>query len=219
MPDAYPLAWPLGRPRTSASSRKRAAFGSQNRNGYGRKPLSVAQARNRLFEQLNLYTRVGRSYRVDSGSIVLSTNVKTRRDGLPYSNAREPEDPGVAVYFELDGDPVCLPCDTFDRVADNIAAVAGHIEADRRQERYGVGSVRDRFAGFMALPAAGEGSGAGWWETLGVGMGASADEIRRAYRQRAKETHPDLPHIKDANSFRAVQEALRQGLDAARSRD
>lgn len=215
MPDASPLDWPLGRPRTPGRNRKRAAFGSRRDAGYGRKPLTVAQARRRLFDELDRYTRVGQQHRVKLDQVVLSTNLRTRLDGLPYSNAAEPDDPGVCVYFTLDGDPVALPCDTFDRVADNIAAIAGHIEADRKQERYGVGSVRDRYAGFMALPAAGEGTGRGWWEVLGCERTATSDEVRRSYRRAAKAAHPDRGG--SAAEFHAVQDALSQGLAATAS--
>lgn len=31
-----------------------------------------------------------------------------------------------------------------------------------------------------------------WWDVLGVSPGASQDEIRRAYRERARAAHPDV---------------------------
>ncbi|HQY63799.1 MAG TPA: J domain-containing protein [Polyangiaceae bacterium] len=43
------------------------------------------------------------------------------------------------------------------------------------------------------------------WETLGVPPSASEEEVKRAYRQRALETHPDRGG--DAEAFRAVQRA------------
>ena len=41
---------------------------------------------------------------------------------------------------------------------------------------------------------------------LGVGEGASPGELARAYRQKARETHPDKPNGSEA-AFRRVQEA------------
>lgn len=204
MPDAHPLDWPLGVPRTPPSERQRARFGTRNDRGWGTNRLTVAQARERLFDEIARYGRV------DLDNVVLSTNMPTRKDGLPYSNAREPDDPGVCVYFELDGFDIALPCDTFDRVADNIAAIAGHIEADRRQERYGVGRASQRYAGFKALPE--QGSGRPWWVVLEVDHNASVKELQRAYRRRAKETHPDTGG--SAEAFREVQDAWNQAQAA-----
>jgi hypothetical protein len=43
------------------------------------------------------------------------------------------------------------------------------------------------------------------WDTLGVPPSATDEEVKRAYRQRALETHPDRGG--DAEAFRAVQRA------------
>jgi curved DNA-binding protein CbpA len=43
------------------------------------------------------------------------------------------------------------------------------------------------------------------WEVLRLAPGASLDEVRRAFRQRALETHPDTGG--DDASFRAVRRA------------
>jgi hypothetical protein len=59
------------------------------------------------------------------------------------------------VYFKLHGKDRVLACDKWDRVADNIAAIAAHIDAIRRQDRYGVGTIDQAFAGYSALPPPG----------------------------------------------------------------
>jgi hypothetical protein len=50
-------------------------------------------------------------------NVVISTNVPTRGDGLPYSDERRLDDPGVAVYFTFNKEQVvmCCPVWTADR--------------------------------------------------------------------------------------------------------
>ena len=93
-------------------------------------------------------------------------------------------------------------------MADNLAAVAAHIAALRGIERWGVGDLRAAFAGYRLLPEAG--SSTPWWRVLGIEADATEDKIRRAYRQRAKETHPDKGGTSEA--FKQVQAALDQAL-------
>jgi hypothetical protein len=97
---------------------------------------------------------------------VISTNLKLRLDGLPRSDQATPADPGVAVYFELDGKTIVLACDKWNRVADNIYAIAKHVDALRGQDRWGVGTVEQAFRGYTALPS-GDGTDP-WWHVLGV---------------------------------------------------
>lgn len=199
-PTAFPLAWPRSRPRTDPVRRRVATFGTAKRSSAGIKaPLTVADARQRLQDELD---------RIGARSAVLSTDVELRLDGQPRSG-REPADPGVAVYFQLDGRPHCMPCDTYTRVADNIAAVAAHIEATRAIERHGVASVAEMFSGFVALPPP-----RAWHEILGTAAEATRDEIEAAYRVAAKRAHPDRPggsHDAMAALNAAREEGLRHG--------
>lgn len=183
---AYPLQWPDGRARKLSSMRLDGRFNKKQHNGRRNetKSLTVADALSRLQDELD---RIGARY------TVVSSNLETRLDGLPRSGQREPDDPGVALYFDLKGEPHCLPCDTYNRVADNIAAIAKHIEATRAIERYGVASIHEMFAGFTALPAPGQSDSALWWNVLRVEPTATEAEIQAAYRKRAAEVHPDRP--------------------------
>jgi hypothetical protein len=182
---AYPLQWPGGRPRKPQGLRKRSTFGKKVYNGRWdeTKRLTVAEALSRLQDELD---RIGARYPV------VSTNLETRLDGLPRSGQAEPSDPGVALYFDLGCKPHCMPCDTYDRVADNIAAIAKHIEATRAIDRFGVATVSEMFTGFAALPA--PGAKRPWREVLGQKPDFFTTDpatITDLYRVAAKKAHPD----------------------------
>jgi hypothetical protein len=179
------------------------------------KPLSVAQARDRLLAEISAFTRAGNPWRIDPNEVVVSSDLPTRKDGLPRSGAREPNDPGVAIYFHLDGEPYCFPCDAWDRVADNIAAVAAHLGAMRGIERWGVGDLRQAFTGWKALPDPESAGGRSWRDVLGVDPDASLDEIKAAYLRQRREHHPDQGG--DADRFHAVQQAWRQAQEELRA--
>lgn len=194
----YPLQWPASRPRTRAADRKYGRFNRKEYVGVNTwqttKEMTVAEALKRLQGELD---RIGANYPV------VSSNLEIRLDGLPRSGQRQPDDPGVAVYFQLRGKPHCLPCDTYREVHSNIAAVAAHIAATRAIERHGVASVAEMFSGFAALPAPGS---APWWQILQVVESASRDEIEAAFKRLALERHPD----------RGGSDAMMAELNAAR---
>lgn len=205
---AFPLQWPQHRPRTPAGQRQHGRFNKKQHNGRWNetKNLTVADALSRLQDEID---RIGARYPV------VSSNLETRLDGLPRSGQREPDDPGVALYFDLKGEPHCLPCDTYHRVADNIAAIAKHIEATRAIERYGVASVREMFAGFTALPSPETVTRRTWRQVFAWPDGLEVDKgrIEVVYRALARERHPDVPGGSDAamaelNAARA--EAMRE---------
>ncbi len=123
--------------------------------------------------------------------VVVSTNIELRRDGLPYSNQRTPEDRGAAVYFTFKGQPRVLACDRWNRVEDNLYAIAMDINAQRGRIRWGVGSVEQAFAGYTALPAPGGSGAATWYQVLGVAHDAPFDVAKEAYLRESKLCHPD----------------------------
>lgn len=121
---------------------------------------------------------------------VLSTNIELRRDGLPYSNRRAPEDPGAAFYFQLNGEPICVACDAWDRVPDNIRAIAKTLDAMRGLERWGCSDMMKRaYTGFKALPSGGDVNR--WWEILEVDRDADHSTVKRAFFAMARKYHPD----------------------------
>lgn len=190
MTDAYPLQWPRTKPRTI--SRKYGHFSKREQrpgqNWPSTENVSISEAMKRLTNEL---VRLGASR-----DWVLSSNLTLNRDGSPKSNQRKPADPGVALYFALDGKPICMPCDTYTEVEQNIAAIAKHIEATRAIERYGVASLAEMFTGFEALPAPGAHSHRHWRDVLGVVprdlvLDGRTNIIESLFRERAKEAHPD----------------------------
>lgn len=127
-------------------------------------------------------------------NIILSTNLELRLDGLPRANQRIPDDAGACVYFDLEGKDQAIPCDQWDRVEDNIYAIAKTINALRGIERWGAKELLNAaFRGFKALPEnAGKGSIEAWWDVLEVDPHETTeDEVIRAYKAKAREAHPD----------------------------
>jgi hypothetical protein len=195
----YPLQWPTSWKRTPYSQRRRAKFakikktyhasstpGAQGWTASNSERLTIGDGIKRVAGELR---RMG----VLSGDWLISSDVPTRLDGLPYANAAQPKDPGVAVYFRFGSkrEPRVLACDAWDRVADNLAAIAGHIEAIRAIDRYGVGTLEQAFAGYAAIPV--KTGGADWRSEMGFRPDEKpgADAIDARYKALARERHPD----------------------------
>jgi hypothetical protein len=167
---SYPLTWPGHVKRTAPTLRRRSRF-----------KTNFAVTRDRLIDEIR---RMGGRYPV------ISTNVETRRDGLPYANRSEPGDPGVAVYFEMDGRQLCIACDRWDLVKDNLHAVRLTVEA---------------------LPPPKDPAPAGWREVLQTGNDMSDSKAallaraERHFRILARDCHPDKGG--DPEEFRRLVEA------------
>ena len=129
---------------------------------------------------------------VASRDVILSTNIKLKADGTPWSGLKDPEDPGVAVYWKRQGKDQVMATDTYDRVADNLAAIAASLEAIRAIERHGGSQIMDRaFLGFTALPAPEQ-----WRDVLEMPQDAPTHKTVREvardhYMRLAKKHHPD----------------------------
>lgn len=192
----YPLSYPAGQPRTPASQRKRAQFRVQ-RNRYGSFGAStkhtIAQSARELENEIR---------RMGGKDMIISSNLKVKANGLPYSNQPRIDDPGVAVYFSWHKRDLVFACDKWIDVEDNLWAIVKHIEALRGQERWGVGSLDQAFAGYMALP---DPDAKKWWEVLNVSQTANNEEIRRSYLNLVKQHHPDYGG--DPVMFDQVQKA------------
>ena len=189
--NAYPLQWPDGWPRsvehTSARfSKGERKYSSQPCGGswVQQKALSVIDGISRVLDQLE---KLG----IDRQDAVISTNIRTRLDGLPRSGEREPDDSGVAVYWiDRDANPRVMAIDRYDRVADNLAAIAATLDALRAIERHGGGQILERaFTGFTALPS--PESIDSWRNVLGVPDCQSYADAKAAYKRLCTTKHPD----------------------------
>jgi hypothetical protein len=145
-------------------------------------------------------------------NVLISSDLQTRADGLPRASQRQPDDPGVAVYFTLDGEQQCIPCDKWDNVEQNLRAVALTIEALRGLDRWGAKEmVRAAFRGFKALPESvivTPYTARPWHEVLEVSPTASPEVIRAAWKQQLLKHHPDRGGEQAA--FEEVQRAYRE---------
>lgn len=166
--DRFPLVWPVGIPRAK-------------RREHGRFRTTFARARDALVDELRSLGAAG---------LILSTNVPLRHDGLPYAGVREPDDPGVAVYFQLKGKPHTMTCDRWKSVAGNLQALALTVEAMRGIARWGSAEMRDQaFAGFQALPP----SAMDWRSVFRIADRERVDLelVKSVYRGLALKYHPD----------------------------
>lgn len=185
MIETYPLCWPVGIPRTPVQKRERARFHRRvdiEGGSYKRKvETTLYQGVSFVRDELARFGAV---------NVVISTNVPTRKDGLPDSGACEPDDSGVAVYFRLKGEVRCLQCDGWNRVADNLCAIGHTIAAKRGEIRWKAGTAAQLWAGYKALPAMD--AKATWWAILGFAQPPiSVDVARAKYETRIFAAHPD----------------------------
>lgn len=188
----YPLAWPVGWKRTPGHQRQRAKFYGTKRvpssmpggsSWLQKESLSIGAATQRVSDELR---RLG----VRDEDWLISSNLRIRIDGLPYAQQANPDDVGVAVYFRLNRTDRVLACDAWTRIADNLAAIAGHIDALRTIERYAVGTLDQAFTGYTGLPA----KGTTWRTTLGFAPDATPtlEQLDQQFKTRARAAHPDV---------------------------
>lgn len=172
--EAYPLYWPDGWARTRW--RKDSNF----------KVSSFARVRDGVIKNIRL---------MGGKHIVLSTCLSLRLDGLPLANQRNPEDPGVAIYWydSRAEQQRAMACDKWRTVTANMRAVELSLEALRGLERWGSSEIVERaFSGFTALPEHDPNSG-NWRRVFGFVdvPGPSLIAIKVLYKSMARLRHPD----------------------------
>ncbi len=190
---AYPLCWPDGWQRTPPGRRGWGNFDSTRTRD---KALAG------LFHEIEL---------LGGKHVIVSSMLKLRQDGLPYSAQKLPDDPGIAVYFEYKGKQTCFACDEYTKDVSNIWAIKLTIEALRGIKRWGASDMMDRaFTGFAALPP--PQVNIPWYVVLDLSPGATLEQIETRYRTLAKQRHPDVP----GGSTEAFQE-LQSAYESAKA--
>lgn len=190
----YPLYWPLERPRCRV--RRKAQF-----------KVDFDTARASLLRELDL---------LEAKDVLFSSNIPVRPDGLLRVLDKEPDDPGVAVYFTrtIDGQPrpLVFACDQFTQVRWNVRAVQATIEAMRAIERYGAASMMEQaMTGFLLPPAP---TARPWREVLGAPEGAVSELwLRDRLAALTLQHHPDRGG--SAAVMAAITEAYHSGLREA----
>lgn len=191
--ESYPLNWPDYQPRTPRHQVKASQFN-----------MSLSKATNALLHEVRL---------MKGSEVVVSSNRILRADGMPSAAHGEPDDTGVAVYFNYRSRPMVFACDRWKTVKENVRAIAKTVEAIRGIERWGSSDMMEQaFRGFEALEAPRK---QGWREVFGIAptSGVDADEIKRIYRQKAMEAHPD--HGGSPDEWQTLQEAYGQAMAEA----
>lgn len=193
MTTAYPLAWPIGFPRTKV--RQPSKF-----------KTSVSQAVQNVTTELR---RFGNDTGRGVQNLIISSNVT-------LTNQR-PIDPGIACYFVWDNVQVCIAVDRYNKCEENLQAVALIIDAERTKMRHGgLNIVRAAFRGYASLPPPVDAFGA----LLPLRKRASeidreaADQLTRLRNERNKalEEAAEIADAKAERSARAHKELLRQKL-------
>ncbi|WP_254831612.1 J domain-containing protein [Haloglomus salinum] len=190
------LDWPAGFERTPAEQRKPYPHGFR---------VSRTEAFDSILAELEQMDAV--NPRVETAAPHTQANPHR-----PYAD-REPDDPGVVVYCDLDGEGRAFPCDRWDTLRDNARAIAKYLAAKRALDRYGVGTVGSEFE-TQALPGGEDAVATGPppHEVLGVATDAPEEVVRGAARARKKQTHPDNGGSTEAfQRVVAAEEALLEG--------
>jgi len=193
---AFPLTWPAGWKRTRA--RMKTPF----------REHSLDSATRYLMNEIRL---------LGGTKVVLSTNIPIRKDGLPYSGYRQPDDVGAAIYFVRKGRPQCVANDQYRKVEDNVYALARTVEAIRAIERWGSSEMLDRaFTGFTALPApANMEPPQEWWQVLEQSAqpprtAAWFEQMNSTRRELLRKYHPDVGDVPDSSRAAKINAAWAQ---------
>ena len=153
-----------------------------------------------------------------------------RNDGWPKATSN-PSHPAVIMSFDAKGRALSFPCSQYDRLWDNIRAIALSLKALRAVDRYGVTQRAEQYQGWAQLEAP---NAAALNEDLAaafffgeacrhypVGVTSidqllhSSDDFEQIYRMLAKRLHPDVGG--DREKWDRMQSA-RDVLRAAHSR-
>lgn len=189
MIEAYPLCWPSDYRRTPGNSIKRSRF-----------KTTLAQARDYVNAEID---------RLGGRQSIVSTNIPLKQNGDMYAdwNRFKITDHGVAVYFMYNGKQVCLCCDTYEKIWENMHAVGRTIAALRQINRDGVSDFLNRtFTGFKAIEAPTD-----TWAELEISQTKDKEVIKKAFWKKAAIVHPDKA-TGSTDAFKRLQGAYNDAL-------
>ena len=194
MIEAYPLQWPAGYIRTKHYLRRDSLF-----------KQTPGAARDFLKAEVR---------RIGGTGLIISSNAPLNKDGnyrIDYATLKH-EDPGVAIYFKLNGQDIALCCDTYTRIWENVYALGRAIESMRQISRDGVSDFINRaFTGFKALPERTDAE-KDIWKILDLpSKPFDVHIVHAAYKMLAKKRHPDTPGGSH-EAFQELQDAYQKAL-------
>ena len=165
--------------------------------GFDRTPAADRE-RNRSFEATiadttsDLATELDRMNVDEWRASTASGGAYTKSNGLPKHNAN-PDDPGFVLYWKIDGQQHAIACDDSPRLRDNMRYCYKWINETRMRSNRPVETGESEFA-TARLPSGNEDTVAAdppAHVVLGVNRDASPAEVEAAYRETAREVHPD----------------------------
>ncbi|WEL30601.1 Molecular chaperone DnaJ [Haloferax volcanii] len=137
-----------------------------------------------------------------------------QKDKRPYANA-SPDDPSFVVRWTKNGEQFAVACDRHTRLRDNVRMVGLYLEEKRKMEDRPVATGESEFANARLPPASEDDVVAEPLpkphEILGVSPDAPDHVILGAYRELAREHHPDSGG--DESEFKRIENAKRVMLE------
>lgn len=190
--EAYPLTWPQG----------------YNRNARQISSRFKTHTLKRVWDSIRDEIK-----RLGATNLIISSNIQLKNNGTPYSTQRlkKEDDSGVAIYFQWKGKPRSLCCDQYQEVWENGYSIAQTISRMRDIARWGTSDFLEKaFDGFIAIP---EDAGKDAFSILGLPKDATVEDVKAAFRKKAKEFHPDT--IQGDNSLMVeLNEAYHRALSS-----
>jgi len=110
---------------------------------------------------------------------------------MPPKVRRRYDDPGVGVFFTLNGKPKSMARDPYYTPWENVRSLVLAVDAMRSLERHGGSTMVERaFSGFAALAPPPKAK-RNWWDVLEVKRDATRVTIGANFRRLLKDRHPD----------------------------
>jgi hypothetical protein len=145
-----------------------------------------------------------------------------RLDGVPRANARQPQFPGVRIYFESMHGPLVYQADNCAFWQHNVRSIALGLEALRAVDRYGITHRAEQYTGFRALGAGPSArpeptfvtvDEAVHWLRQQTGIaGSDGLTLRSLMRMVARNVHPDSGGSRaDWDKYEQAVKTIKQG--------